>query len=134
MIKKINKQHIDGLNPINGIVAQVLLTRCKKSKQLYGITIEQRNGKEWEMMYSFEIDEKHAKSEGFDKMMINADCYAGNTYRGCLSCGALGYVKCYSCGKLTCYQSEQSVRCAWCNTIMDNIIYEGSMDLSAGID
>lgn len=116
------------------INAQVILARCKKSKQLYGITIEQVNGNEWEMKYSYFIDEARARSEGFDKSIITADCYAADIYPGCPNCGSSGYVKCNYCGKLTCWENEESLCCSWCGKRMDNIAYRGAMDISAGMD
>ena len=68
LFKKINKSTTK--NAIKKINAQVLLARCKKSKQLYGITIEQVSGNAWEMKYSYFIDEVRAKSEGFDKTVV----------------------------------------------------------------
>lgn len=132
LFKKKDKLTIK--NTIKKINAQVLLARCKKSKQLYGITIEQVSGNAWEMKYSYFIDEVRAKSEGFDKSIITADCYAADIYPGCPNCGSTGYVKCSYCGKLTCWENEGSLRCSWCGKQMNNIAYRGAMDISAGMD
>jgi len=116
------------------IIANVLLARCKNNKRLYGITIEQDTPQLWNMKYSYPIDEHRAKSEGFDKTKITADCVAANDFPGCPFCGSMGYVKCGQCGKLTCYKDEVSMKCAWCNNNMDNIGYYGPMDISIGSD
>lgn len=116
------------------VIANVLLARCKKNKQLYGITIEKIDSTKWEMKYSYPIDENRAKSEGFDKTSISADCYAADCYPGCPYCGSLGFVKCGKCGKLTCWSNETSLTCSWCNERMDNIAYNGPMDISIGSD
>lgn len=132
LFKKINKSTTK--NAIKKINAQVLLARCKKSKQLYGITIEQVSGNAWEMKYSYFIDEVRAKSEGFDKTVVNADCHPAKNYPGCPCCGSMGYVKCNSCGKLTCWNGENRSKCAWCNEKLNDIAYRGAMDILTGAD
>ena len=118
------------VQPIPGkLNAKVILARCKKSKQLFGITIEQVNRTRWNMKYSYFIDEKRAKSEGFDQTVISADCYSADTYPGCPNCKSMGYVKCEYCGKLTCWDGERSLRCAWCGKLLNDIAYRGAMDL-----
>lgn len=112
--------------------AQILLARCKKSQQLYGIRIQQVDGNDWAMTWAFTIDETRASHEGFDKTKITADCYVTDEYPGCPNCGSLGYVRCGYCGKLTCYNDETSMKCAWCRKTLNNIEYAGAMDLSAG--
>ncbi len=114
--------------------AQVILIRCKSSKQLYGARIQQRSGKDWDMTWSFAIDEDRAKNEGFDKTKLNVDVTSTEDYPGCPDCGARGYVQCPRCQKLTCWGGEESSKCAWCNTKLGNIAYRGAMDISVGDD
>ena len=114
--------------------AQVILIRCKLTKLLYGARIQQKKGNEWEMTWSFPIDNNRAKNEGFDKATINADCYAADEYPGCPNCGAMGYVLCGKCGKLTCWNGENASKCAWCNDELYDIAYRGAMDISVGDD
>ena len=114
--------------------AQVILIRCKSSKRLYCARIQQKKGNEWEMTWSFPIDDNRAKNEGFDKTKIKADCYATDDYPGCPTCGSTGYVQCGSCGKLTCWNGENRSKCAWCNEQLNDIAYRGAMDISVGDD
>lgn len=114
--------------------AQVILIRCKSSKHLYGARIQQKKGKKWDMTWAFSIDERRAKNEGFDKAIVNVDCCATEEYPGCPTCGAIGYVQCVSCGKLTCWNGENKSKCAWCNEQLNNIAYRGAMDISVGDD
>lgn len=114
--------------------AQVILVKCKSSKRLYGVRIQQNKGKEWDMTWAFPIDDKRAKNEGFDRTVLNADCSATDDYPGCPTCGATGFVKCANCGKLTCWNGENSSKCAWCNEKLNDIAYRGAMDISVGDD
>lgn len=114
--------------------AQVILIRCKSSKNLYGARIQQRKGINWDMTWSFPIDDKRAKNEGFDKSTLNVDCCATEEYPGCPTCGSKGYVRCASCGKLTCWSGENTSKCAWCNEKLYDIAYRGAMDISVGDD
>ncbi|HAJ97675.1 MAG TPA: hypothetical protein DCO72_08065 [Ruminococcus sp.] len=116
------------------IVARVLLARCKSSKALYGITIEQIDQNSWSMKYSYPIDEKRAESEGFDKTTISADLYSAPDFRGCPTCGATANVKCEACHKLTCWNGEEASQCAWCGITLNVIEENGPIDVSAGED
>lgn len=111
--------------------AQVLLARCKKSKQLYGIRIQQESGNKWAMTWAFPIDETRAKHEGFDRTKIDADCYPTPEYPGCPNCGSRNYFYC-ECGKLTCYKDETTIKCAWCGGVFDDLVDAGTIELSAG--
>lgn len=116
------------------IEAQVLLARCMENKSLYGITIEKKNDNTWDMKYSYPISETRAKSEGFDKTVITADVIADPCYKGCPNCGRRGFVRCGFCGKITCYDDEESLECGWCGRDLNNISYCGPMELSTGVD
>lgn len=116
-------------------VAQVLLCRCGQNKNLFGITIEQRNDDDWNMMYSYPIDEQRAKSEGFENTSITADIYTVFQYQGCPYCRKRGFVKCGSCGKITCHTTGDSENtCGWCGLHMTGISYRGKMTVKAGKD
>ncbi len=112
--------------------AQIVLMRCKTNKKLSGIRIEQTENGSWKMNWAFPINEEIARNEGFDKTNLTADIYIDNEYPGCPICGAKGFVRCGSCGKLTCYDNEISLNCAWCSNFMDNITESDEFDLSVG--
>ena len=116
------------------IEAQVILCRCQEDKSLFGITIEKSDDKNWSMKYSYPIDEKRAKNEGFNKSVIKADIIPDSIYKGCPKCGRKSLVKCGTCGKLTCYSDENSLTCGWCGKHLEDIQYRGAMDITVGVD
>lgn len=116
-------------------IAKVLLCRCSENKKLFGITIEKRTDGDWDMMYSYPIDEQRARSEGFDKTSITADIYTSQSYVGCPFCHKKSFVKCGNCGKITCHNSGDTTNtCGWCNKHMTDIAYRGAMTLKTGED
>jgi len=116
-------------------IAQVLLCRCNQNKKLFGITIEKRTDGDWNMMYSYPIDEQHAKSEGFDKTSITADIYSTTSYPGCPYCQKKNFVRCGTCGKITCHTNGTATNtCGWCNKYMTDIAYRGALTLQTGED
>lgn len=116
-------------------IAQVLLCRCNQNKKLFGITIEKRPDGNWNMMYSYPMDEQRAKFEEFDKTSITADIYKGYSYKGCPFCQKQSFVKCGNCGKITCHTiGTASNTCGWCDKHMTNIAYRGAMTLKTGED
>ncbi|MBR1592032.1 MAG: hypothetical protein IJ666_03360 [Ruminococcus sp.] len=116
-------------------IAQVLLCRCSKNKNLFGITIEKRNDDNWDMMYSYPIDEERAKSEGFDMTSIVADVYSTASYGGCPFCKQTNFVRCGGCGQISCHTTGNTTNtCGWCGTHMTDIAYRGKMKLKTGED
>jgi len=83
-------------------IAQVLLCRCSQNKKLFGITLEKRTGTEWELMYSYPLDEERIKSEGFDKNEITAELYLSPSFIGCPFCRTVSFFQCGVCNRLNC--------------------------------
>ena len=93
--------------------AKVIMVRCEKCKKPFGARIEKReNG--WWVNWAFKIDDKIAKSEGFDSEVIEGQVFIDEEYPGCVHCGSKGIVIC-KCGKVTCWEGQKSMRCGWCN-------------------
>lgn len=116
-------------------IAQVILCRCSQNKKLFGITIEKRTDGDWNMVYSYPIDEKRAKAEGFENTSITADIYTDSRYLGCPYCQKRGFVKCGTCQKPTCHTNGNSENtCAWCGKKLSDIKYRGKMTVKTGAD
>jgi hypothetical protein len=100
--------------PLN---ATVVLARCSKTKNCFGIRVEQR-GKEWVRTWAFPIDERKAKREGFDANKVNLSGQ-DDAYPGCPYCKDRGFAKC-SCDKIGCLGGLQKkgelmeYPCPWC--------------------
>jgi hypothetical protein len=96
--------------PLN---ATVVLGKCPKTKQLYGMRVEQR-GKDWVRTWAFPVDEQKAKHEGFEANKVTGSMNAVDDYPGCPHCGTSGFVLC-SCGKISCWSNEETkFTCPWC--------------------
>lgn len=95
-----------------GVEATVIIAKCVNTKKIYGIRVERRNN-DWHKTWAFKINEKSAKREGFDKTVIHGKFRADDEYNGCPYCGSREFTKC-GCGKISCWNGEKIVRCAWC--------------------
>ena len=111
----------------------VVLARCRITRQLFGIRIEEKYPTQWLADWAFSIHEKQAKKEGYGNSQIRGSFGVDMAvYPGCPNCQAPGFFKC-SCGKLGCWDGEsRTVTCPWCGA---RIELGGSIDaLSAGGD
>ncbi|MDR3341735.1 MAG: hypothetical protein LBT14_02915 [Treponema sp.] len=105
--------------------AKVVLCRCQKTKQLFGIRIEERN-RDWYRTWAFKLDEKKAQREKFDTNQVTGSLMADAAFPGCPYCGNHEFFQC-SCdgGKLTCYDGTRSTgTCAWCGGTADLVSTE----------
>lgn len=96
--------------------AKVVLCRCHKTRELFGIRIEERN-QDWYRTWAFKIDEHKAKREKFDTNQLTGSLMEDAAFPGCPYCGSHGFFQCNCGGKLTCCDDD-SVQgtCAWCGT------------------
>lgn len=116
-------------------IAQVLLCRCSKNQQLFGITMEKRTADEWEMMYSYPIEEQRAKFEGFDKNTIKADIYLSPCFKGCPFCQNMSFFQCGICDKINCDDKNNvPVDCAWCKSKLTTFTHQDKVTVSTGED
>lgn len=96
--------------------ANVVLAKCRKSYQTYGIRIEYRTDDIWHCTWAFPITETGASNEGYGDTMISGRVEADSEFPGCPYCGGRGWVSCANCGKLTCWDDENLFTCAWCKS------------------
>lgn len=95
--------------------ANVVVARCMHSKQPFGIRMEKQSDA-WHCTWAFKINEKSAKNEGYDTVMVSGRVELDEEYPGCPYCGAMGWFSCGGCGNITCYSGESDiVTCSWCN-------------------
>ena len=93
--------------------ASVTLAKCPRSKDLYGMRIEEREN-DWVRTWAFKISEQKAKHEGYESEKKSGSMQPTPEYPGCPYCGAMGIAQC-SCGKLFCWRSETGTAvCPWC--------------------
>lgn len=115
-------------------IAQVLLCRCSQNKELFGITLEKRADGDWNMAYSYPINENRAKSEGFDSNKITASLYLLNSFKGCPFCGSISFFQCGVCNRISCKKNDDSVNCAWCKTQLTNFLPQDKASIETGAD
>ena len=82
--------------------AHVVLARCGKRRETFGIRVERGADGAWHETWAFRIDAKRASAEGYGSQMLSGRVVTDETYPGCPYCEAEGWVLCGSCGKLTC--------------------------------
>lgn len=102
--------------------ATVILTQCVKSRLLYGVRVQKMKDGDWWRTWSFPIDKKRAKNEGYDKEQVQGNLYCTDEFLGCPYCGTKSFVQCNKCKKLTCWNGEKKLDCPWCGEHLDNIV------------
>jgi hypothetical protein len=100
--------------------AKVILARCSKTRQTFGIRIEERGG-DWVRTWAFPVDEYKARHEGFDAETVSGSMNAAPGYPGCPHCGSKGFSHDTNCGKLSCSgggidkgNGARERTCPWC--------------------
>ncbi|MDR0551608.1 MAG: hypothetical protein LBG72_06285 [Spirochaetaceae bacterium] len=118
--------------------AKVILARCSKTRQTFGIRIEERGG-DWVRTMAFPVDGRKAEAEGFDTETISGSMNAVDEYPGCPHCGSKGFAK-HSCGKLSCTGSEIEnndgdfeMTCPWCGEL-SIYTFVSEFEVSGGSD
>jgi hypothetical protein len=94
----------------------IVLAKCRKHKQPYGIRIEEKQPSVWLADWAFIIQENKARKEGYDRSEIQGTFGIDPAYPGCPYCHSPGFFKC-GCGKVACWDGETPVvTCPWCNS------------------
>lgn len=115
---------------MNKIEANIVLARCpENNKKLYAIRM-QKNGSNWNLTWAFPVDEKKAKSEGYDRTDLKGTFIPAENYNGCPTCKAKAFMYCPRCSKITCYHGESRATCAWCGLsgetkVQDDLVLKG---------
>ena len=111
--------------------ASVILAKCGDQSNLFGIRVEKR-GSDWVSTWAFPVDAAKAGREGFDRNKVTGSFQAVEGYPGCPYCGTSKLVQC-GCEKMLCYRwstisarseikaEKKSLRCPWCNLVIDEI-------------
>lgn len=94
--------------------AFVTTAMCSRSKQLFGITVDELCRGQYTFVWSFKLNEKRAQNEGFDKHSVKGGISFENDFPGCPYCGAKNFVFCGKCGSISCYHGEGTTTCLKC--------------------
>lgn len=96
--------------------ATVVMARCRRSGQTYGIRLEKRQDGVWYCTWAFMLGAKAAANEGYGETLVSGRVDIAPEYPGCPYCEAMGWFSCGKCGKLTCNDGESHVTCSWCGS------------------
>jgi hypothetical protein len=108
------------------IEATVIMAKCQKSKQAFGIRAE-KISRDWHFTWAFAIDEKAAKREGYDSTTVKGSIVLDGEYPGCPHCKSTGFCQCAKCQKIGCYGGEKIYTCPFCGNTGD-VEYVESFD------
>jgi len=114
--------------------ATVVLAKCSKKKQCFGIRVEKRGG-QWIRTWAFPIDERAAKNEGFAANKVSVGG-ADDEFPGCPHCKDGGFTLC-TCGKIGCSGGlikegkNATYTCPWCGQTGEVEMKE-TIDVSSG--
>lgn len=111
--------------------AEVILMKCPENGGIYGVRTEERHG-DWYRTWAFKVNERTAAREGFDKTVIRGNLIPDDEYNGCPYCKAVYFVQCSRCGKLSCWNGEERMTCAWCGLTGDTRQTEEAIDVEGG--
>lgn len=95
--------------------AKVILMKCPEGDKIYGVRIEEYEG-DWYRTWAFPLDPKKASREGYDKNRFSGNLWPADEYPGCPHCKSVSFLKCETCGKLSCWTGQEKVKCPWCGT------------------
>lgn len=94
----------------------IVMARCTRGKQSFGIRLEEKTPRQWVADWAFPIKETLASKEGYGRSEISGGFMLDGTYPGCPYCKATGFFKC-GCGKVACWDGERTtVTCPWCGS------------------
>ena len=87
---------------------------CPKYRGLYGITVDELSRGKYTFVWTFPLDEKKAKREGFDKTSVSGSIELQTDYPGCPYCGNTDVVFCGRCDAISCYDGSGKFTCPKC--------------------
>ncbi len=91
----------------------IITGRCRKTGALFGIRMEQV-GNTWVATWSFPIEERLARREGYDKTELKGEFAFDESFPGCPHCHSHSFVVC-GCEKLSCTApGTTQFTCPWC--------------------
>lgn len=103
----------------------IVLAKCRNSRQIFGIRIEEKSSSHWLADWAFPIQDKKAAKEGYGQSEVRGSFRLDPAYPGCPHCHAPGFFKC-SCGKVACWDgATRMVACPWCSS---NVELSGTID------
>ena len=92
----------------------IVMARCRRSRQSFGIRMEEKAPRLWLSDWAFVVREDIARREGYDRATVTGSFEIDDAYPGCPSCGDKDWFKC-GCGRVACWAvGTRTVQCPWC--------------------
>ena len=96
----------------------IITAKCNATRKLYGIRIEQ-NGNFIDCTDSFPLASSHADAK-YPEFNFHGELRLTSDFEGCPHCHQIGFIKCGTCGKISCWDSiTKKVTCPWCGVVVD---------------
>lgn len=93
------------------------MAMCPQHRGLFGITVDEICHNQYSFVWSFKLDERRAKSEGFEQQSVNGSVVMEPDFPGCPYCGAKTFVFCGKCGAISCYDGHGTSKCPKCGFV-----------------
>ena len=74
--------------------ATVVMAKCRRSNQPYGIRMEKKRDGVWYCTWAFKLSERAAANEGYGGTLVSGRVDLDAEYPGCPYCGAMGWFSC----------------------------------------
>ena len=110
--------------------AKVILCKCSQNSKTFGIRVQKGYDGDWYRTWAFELKDKVAINEGYDKTTVTGGLLAVQDYPGCPYCSTKSFVICGNCKKMVCYNNETALRCSWCGYLMHDFVEEDSFNVT----
>ncbi len=111
--------------------AFVVIGHCPKARKIYGITVDELRVGHYCFVWTFKLDEKRAKHEGFGEKSVNGSVEDDAEYPGCPYCGSKDKVVCNCCGAMLCYYGQGEITCPNCG-MSGPVEYVEKLNLKGG--
>lgn len=98
--------------------AQVLVVKCSTHKKMFGMRLEEVQHRQWAINWAFPLSERRVSAEKYDRTKIEGAFSFTEEYPGCPYCGNSGVVSCGFCGKLSCWNGNDTHTCGHCGKTM----------------
>ena len=93
--------------------ATVLVVKCRETNEPFGIRVEKKEDGKWHETWAFKITAAAASREKYEDKIADGVFQLDQEFPGCPYCGSKRWFIC-SCGKITCWNGEHELACAWC--------------------
>lgn len=113
----------------------IIPAKCNKSCKPFGIRVEKEE-EESLVTWAFPLSEKSVREEHFDDSdEVSGKIVITSSYPGCPHCGAVSFIRCGVCHKVSCWDSEtKSFVCPHCGNTCNEVVETSELESMSGGD